>query len=494
MQQGTAENPKVRVIDDCRRSGLNSAYTTTNKLQLLDIDALACALLAIADAHATGWVDLGQSESANLRGPVHEVARTQNWLGRTLDLSKAYKQVPLCPEAQALCVLGYFHENQWMYYTTSRLPFGATSAVYTFNRISRSIHHILCSFLHVVCTCFYDDFPALSSQFGASLVSKSMSLVLNLLGWDHAQVGVKATDFANEFAALGVTIKLQELHLGSFVLANKEGRVPKIIRMLRTLKEQGSVTRNQAAEIQGHLNFAQGFFTSKSLRFVLGQFDALSTSQGSHSTKRLVQLCDLTEYILTSLPPRHFSAGAMKQPFLLFTDGAWEGQKATAGMLLYNPDSREIVVREVDVPDSMVHLWTEEVGSQIICQIELYAYLAARCEYRRLFHNRGVIAWVDNEAARFAASKGAAQSPSLTAMARVIQQIEISHPAIVWIERVCSYSNPADKPSRKQCQAAAQLYGATHDPTPIKLVTKILDAIKALSQNLLEVIPGLLLD
>ena len=431
LQQGTAENLKVGVIDDCRRSGLNSAYTTTNKLQLLDIDVLACALLAIADAHATGWVDLGQGESASLKGPVNEVARTQSWLGRTLDLSKAYKQVPLCPEAQALCVLGYFHENPWKYYTTSRLPFGATSAVYTFNRISRSIHHILCSFLHVVCTCFYDDFPALSSQFGASLVSKSMSLSLNLLGWDHAQVGVKATDFANEFAALGVTIRLQELHLGRFVLANKEGRVPKIVQMLHQLKQQGRVTRNQAAEIQGHLNFAQGFFTSKSLRFVLGQFDALSTSQGSHSAKKLAQLCDLTEYILTSLPPRHFSAGAMKQPFLLFTDGAWEDQKATAGMLLYNPDSKDIIVREVDVPSSMVHLWTEEVGSQIICQIELYAYLAARCEYRHLFNNRGIIAWVDNEAARFAASKGGAQSPTLTAMARVIQQIEISYPAIV---------------------------------------------------------------
>jgi len=491
LQQGTAENPKVRVIDDCRRSGLNSAYTTTNKLQLLDIDVLACALLAIADAHATGWVDLGQGEADGLRGPVDEVARTQNWLGRTLDLSKAYKQVPLCPEAQALCVLGYFHEGQWKYYTTSRLPFGATSAVYTFNRISRSIHHILCSFVHVVCTCFYDDFPALSSQFGASLVSKSMSLVLNLLGWDHAQVGVKATDFADEFAALGVTINLRELHLGRFVLANKEGRVPKIVQMLHQLKQQGKITRNQAAEIQGHLNFAQGFFTSKSLRFVLGQFDALSTSQGSHSAKKLAQLCDLTEYILTSLPPRHFSAGAMKQPFLLFTDGAWEDQKATAGMLLYNPDSKEIIVREVDVPPALIHLWTEEVGSQIICQIELYAYLAARCEYRHLFRNRGVIAWVDNEAARFAASKGAAQSPTLTAMARVIQQIEISHPAIVWVERVSSYSNPADKPSRNQCQAAAQLYGAIHDPEPIKLATEILDAIKALSNNLLEVIPDL---
>ena len=33
-----------------------------------------------------------------------------------------------------------------------------------------------------------------------------MSLILNLLEWDHAQGGVKDTDLADEFAALGVTI------------------------------------------------------------------------------------------------------------------------------------------------------------------------------------------------------------------------------------------------------------------------------------------------
>ena len=67
-------------------------------------------------------------------------------------------------------------------------------------------------------------FPALSTTFGAALVSKSMSMVLDLLGWEHAQIGVKATDFASEFSALGITVKLQELHLGQFTLANKEGR------------------------------------------------------------------------------------------------------------------------------------------------------------------------------------------------------------------------------------------------------------------------------
>ena len=198
-----------------------------------------------------------------LSGPTNAVDRQMEWLGRTLDLSKAYKLVPLGKGAQAMCVLGYYYRGSWHYYTTLRLPFGATSAIYTFNRISRSIHHILCHFLHVVCTCFYDDYPALSSSFGANLASKSMSLVLVLLGWEHAQIGTKATDFESEFAALGVTVKLKELHLGHFTLANKEGRIPEILNRLRKVRQQGCIPKNEAAEIQGHLNFAQGFFTSK---------------------------------------------------------------------------------------------------------------------------------------------------------------------------------------------------------------------------------------
>ena len=147
-------------------------------------------------------------------------------------------------------------------------PFGATSAVYTFNRISRSTHHMLSRFLHVVCTCFYDDLPTLSSQFWVRPSIEAYEFGVNLLGWDHAQVGVKAADFASEFAALGMTAKLQELHLGSSTLANKEGRIPKIVEMLSKLRSQSKVSRNEPAEIQGHLNLPQGFFTSRSLKLI----------------------------------------------------------------------------------------------------------------------------------------------------------------------------------------------------------------------------------
>ena len=451
------------------------------------MDVLACVMVAIATAHETGRVDLGDTEEGSLRGHMNSSARSLHWKGRTLDLSKAYKQVPISFQSQQLSVLGYSYKGEWLYFTTNRFPFGATAAVYIFNRISRSIHFILCKFLQVVCTCFYYDFPALSHDAGAGLVSKSMSLVLNLLGGDHAQLGVKAFDFAPEFAALGITIKPTNLHRGSFVLANKEGRIPKIVAMLEKVKSQGTISRNEAAEIQGHLNFASGFFLSKSLKFLLGQFDAVSRIPGTVGATKLSSLCEVTKALLFMLPPREFNSRALAKPFLLFTDGAWEDQCATAGMLLYNPLTGETVVREIVVPATLINLWQTQVGEQIICQIEFFAFLAARFEYRAQLENSSTIAWIDNEAARFAASKGSATSISLMAMARLVQTLEAGSPGMVWVERVCSFSNPADKPSRKQCTETAQLFNAMHHE-PIELPGNVILAIESLTTDPYQVI------
>ena len=132
LMQGTPENPKVKVIDDCRRrSGLNSSYTTNFKLELLDLDVLSAALVSIADSIQSGTVDFGP----DLNSDVHPSLRGQQWKGRTLDLSKAYKQLPISVGSRALCVLGYRHEQEWKYYTTRVLPFGATAAVFL-------LHHL----------------------------------------------------------------------------------------------------------------------------------------------------------------------------------------------------------------------------------------------------------------------------------------------------------------------------------------------------------------
>ena len=79
--------------------------------------------MAIADAHSTGWADLGETAGGSIKGPVNAAACLLNWQGSTLGLRKAYKQGPLSDQAQALCVLGYFYGGGWKYYTTSRMPF-----------------------------------------------------------------------------------------------------------------------------------------------------------------------------------------------------------------------------------------------------------------------------------------------------------------------------------------------------------------------------------
>lgn len=100
----------------------------------------------------------------------------------------------------------------------------------------------------------------MSPRASSSVLLKASTAILDLLGWHHAKVGSKALDFASDFNALGIHVQLKQLHRGSFVLANKEGRVDKIVSMLREVSTNGYITRAKAAEIQGHINFGNWIF------------------------------------------------------------------------------------------------------------------------------------------------------------------------------------------------------------------------------------------
>jgi hypothetical protein len=86
------------------------------------------------------------------------------------------------------------------------------------------------------------------------------------------------------------------------------------------------------------------------------------------------------------------------------------------------------------------------------------------------------IAWIDNEAARFVAIKGSPDSFSLLPMSRVLQQLELEMPSSVWLERVSSFSNPSDMPSRKQVKQAAKLLGASESGV-LRVPDHLVDAI-----------------
>ena len=181
---------------------------------------------------------------------------------------------------------------------------------------------------------------------------------------------------------------------------------------------------------------------------------SLGSSTGRNRLGHLADFCDYACNMLRNSKPRTISAFGEKRPLLIFTDGCWEDGHAGIGAVVIDTATGERQIFMGAVPEPLLAHWRKHAGEQLICQIELYAMVVLRW-----MRNRRTIFWVDNEAARFTVIKGLSPSPTMRWLAREFFRFEIDTPTFSWIERVPSYSNVADGPSRSAPEAAMQLLG-----------------------------------
>ncbi|CAL1153270.1 unnamed protein product, partial [Cladocopium goreaui] len=186
--QGTGG--KIRVIDDAKKSAVNAAYSSTVKLQLQDVDYAANMVLFL----------MSEAAAAGVSG--------DEWMGKTFDLSKAYKQLAILPAHQQHAVVGFPVSGTWRFYRSISLPFGCTGSVYGFVRVSQAIWYIVTKLLSAISSHYFDDFPTLERAPGCRVLSLAFSAVLDMLGWEHAKEGDKALNFAGAFDLLGVNFNL----------------------------------------------------------------------------------------------------------------------------------------------------------------------------------------------------------------------------------------------------------------------------------------------
>ena len=216
---------KLRPIDDCLEAQLNQAFTVTSYLKLQDIDYIAGLTLRIAERLQSGP-----------DGPAME-----QWLGKCLDLSKAYKQMAVHPDHRHLAVI-FYHDGkgQPKYYVANSLMFGSTAAVYSFNRISRSLWFLLNRMLAIPSGVFYDDFPMFSSQRALPRMQTwRASELLDMLGWKHAKTGTKSAPFGEKFNVLGCALDLGGITRGTVVLENKPGRIDRLVGVAGSNPKRG---------------------------------------------------------------------------------------------------------------------------------------------------------------------------------------------------------------------------------------------------------------
>ena len=454
---------KLRPIDDCLESQLNQAFTATSYLKLQDLDYTAGLAMRIAEAVSSGKQQHGSGR----------------WLGKCLDLSKAYKQMAVDPEHRHLSVI-FFHnkEGKPVFYVANSLMFGATAAVYSFNRVSRSLWFLLNRMLVIPCGVFYDDFPLFSPEERAADADLSASALLDLLGWRHARTGPKGKPFQDKFQVLGCSMDLSQIADGKLVMENKPGRIDRMLEQLSKLRAANFMSLHEAQVLHGLMRYSCGFFAGRLLHQVCSEVMALGTASTKGGQRNLGDFCDYAAKTLRDCKPRELFAGGERRPILIFTDGCWEQGHAGLGAVVVDLATGCKRIWAGAVPSKLLDKWTGTVGDQLICQIELYAMVALRWTLAAMLRDRRSLWWVDNDAARYAVIKGSSPSVTMRHLVRNFYHLEASSPTHSWIERIPSLSNPADGPSRGDPSEAMSLLGITECLTfehPPELVQFLLD-------------------
>ena len=337
LRQG--EDAKVRVIDDFKTSAVNRAFGSSSYLALQDTD-FTVGLLRFMGRVLQGGdkVEVPLSDGTVLEGTLcQEMARKPPLLGKTLDLSKAYKQVGIHPSSRHHAVLGFpVDDGQWRFYTSSSLPFGASASVFSFNKIALALLHIMIHKFLVIGTDFYDDYTVFEFQPGASLLDKVLMRLLTALGWVFAMEGKKFVPFSPTVVSLGVSLNLQAIWNGVIEVGNKPGRLEKIAGMLRAIISSDHTSKSQLASVHGLVNFAGGYILGYQLKPTARMLSlALSKAHPGPQTD-LRSSCEVALTSIAMARPRVCRAD-LSPPLLMYTDGAYEGKEGAWGAIVVDP-------------------------------------------------------------------------------------------------------------------------------------------------------------
>ncbi|CAK9099135.1 unnamed protein product [Durusdinium trenchii] len=458
MQSG-----KPRIIDDLKESGVNRAFTAVDRLTLHDIDYVTsfCHFITTTIKHALEssekTVEVKLKDGSILRGSLHsDFHEPCVWKGRCIDLSKAYKQIPVSSQSRKFAVLmvHHFETERPVYFLSRSLPFGASASVFGFNRISKSLWHIATKGCLMMGGVFFDDFPIVEPESLCSLASKSVEGLLKALGWQYSDDPKKVVPVDYAFDVLGTRIDVSGLHGRSFSLENKQSRLERIDALLKEVQEADAISKRQAQVIHGNLNFAMSFFLGHTMRIAARAFAALTMDNCKPAPGQITDLCTWARGVLQFLAPKVIDPSGDPRPVVLFTDAVYEDDVATWGMVLLDPvtDTRTAVGGRV--PDFLVQKWHALGSDQVITLAEAFAALLARIVFRSYISQRRVLIFVDNEGARHCLIKATSQTLALLQIVQLFHGCAEVDRCIPWIERVPSASNVADLPSRNKTEEA----------------------------------------
>ena len=240
-------------------------------------------------------------------------------VGKTIDLRKAYKNLPLSEEALGdsyMCVLDPSSGNPRAFQSLI-LPFGARAAVMGFCRVSHALWLIGVVIFKFHWTVFFDDFYLVSSVAESRHMEVAQKLFFQLVGWEVSRE--KEADFNCIAKILGVQIDLAESNVGILTVCNVETRVKDLVAAIDHILSKGTMSSSEMRILRGRLVFAEAQIYGRLTGIHMQQLSRWEHTIGETKldTDLISSLVFLRDHIILG-GPRHVMSGIGRVfPFIL---------------------------------------------------------------------------------------------------------------------------------------------------------------------------------
>ncbi|CAE7221237.1 unnamed protein product [Symbiodinium sp. CCMP2592] len=432
---------KVRCIDNLTSSGVNLAVQAYEAPQPQSTDVVASTCLRLL-------------KSINKRaGKV-----LFKILGKAFDLTAAYRQMPVHPDTAWAAYICFVHPdtNERVYFRMKAMPFGSSMAVYAFLRISHSLWFLGAKALLLPWSSFFDDFVTFATTGCSASAEASVTAMFKLLGWAFAESGEKSNDFAECFQALGIMVDLHACLDGTISFKNTAKRVSEIKAFVGKVLESGRLPHHEALRLRGRCQFADSQIFGRTGKKCLGLitahaygFDEVISRELRTSLERfLLRLEDGAPRLIKIL-----EGGSWH----VYTDASYEPGAGNSfcglGGVLVDPNGSPRKFFSFVLSEAQKNFLGEQNSAQIIFQAEMLAMAVALDVWLEDLTGHTAIFFVDNNGVRDAAISANARASVARRLLESFLQKEHSSAIIPWFARVPSPSNPADEPSRVECDS-----------------------------------------
>jgi hypothetical protein len=161
----------------------------------------------------------------------------------------------------------------------------------------------------------------------------------------------------------------------------------------------------------------------------------------------------LSQHVLTAGPVTIHDR--VPEPMFVFTDGAFENGHGSIGALIMDHTGAIISHFSWQCDAESDKLLTKWFRNPIF-ELELLPIAVAFSVWSQLMAHKPVCFYIDNEAAKSACVRAWGPTRLGNSLVKHICVCEVASKISPWYCRVPSFSNPADAPSRGECQWLAE--------------------------------------